>query len=159
MFTDGKGTLHWAGIQGDGGRPTSDKTDEKWGLEFHVTQWQAPQVRAKGTWLPDSHPLKVITGSRTLDGASGDAHPPQSLFSASVKWGNDTFTLHKVMPRKERDKDASHLQNFPLCRPAVKQGSQGAGGLGKSAFHWDPFPSTPRLERQPSCWAGEMRVL
>lgn len=86
MFTDAKGRLHWGwDTKVTEGDPLGIKLMEKWGLQFHLTQWGAPQVRAKGTWLPGSHPLKSHYRERALDGASVDAHPPQSLFSASVK--------------------------------------------------------------------------
>lgn len=44
MFTDAKGRLHWGWdtkvMEGD---PLGIKLMEKWGLEFHLTQWEHPR--------------------------------------------------------------------------------------------------------------------
>lgn len=63
------------------GDPLGIKLMEKWGLQFHLTQWGAPQVRAKGTWLPGSHPLKSHYRERSAGwGVSRRTSSPKLVF-------------------------------------------------------------------------------
>lgn len=54
------------GTQDDGGDPLRIKLEEERWL-WNPTRQREPQLRAKGTWLPDTQPLKVQYRSRTLN--------------------------------------------------------------------------------------------
>lgn len=64
--------------------------------------------------------------------------------------GQCKITLYKAVPRRNETRTLPHLHNFPLCRPAVKQGSQGTEGWGSqpssgthSALHLDRSGNLP----------------
>lgn len=69
-------------------------------LESYETQ-REPQLRAKGTWLPDTQPLKSQHREQNVERGMRRHTALSKAVSASVKWGNDPFTHYKVVARKE----------------------------------------------------------
>lgn len=58
------------------------------------------QLRAKGTWLPDTQPLKSQYREQNVERGIRRTALSKAV-SASVKRGNDPFMRYKVVARKE----------------------------------------------------------
>lgn len=81
------------------GDPLGIKLEERW--LWNPTRQREPQLRAKGTWLPDTQPLKVQYREQNFERGMRRRTALSKAVSASVKWGNDSFTSYKVVARKE----------------------------------------------------------